>query len=101
MGCAVDHSAERNPTHHPRWGLVPALSSTVIGGAVLVIAIGVSITWLPTMVTSTLLIVMILALALSAACQAILGHRGRCWATRTVRWWLGPLGSLLDPFDAG
>ncbi len=101
MGCVVDHAADRNPTHHPSWGLVPALTSTLLGGVIVLVLIIASVLWLPVLATIVLLITVALALAVSGLAQCLLGHRGRCWMQRTVRWWLGPLGSLIDPFDAG
>ena len=101
MGCTFDHASDRNPTHHPRWGLVPALSSTVIGALAAAALLVVSALWLPVVVTVLLLTVLGAGLLVSATAQAFLGHRGRCWAERSIRWWLGPVGSVVDPFDVG
>ena len=31
--------------------------------------------------------------------QLALGHRGACLVRRTGRWFFGPVGALVDPFD--
>lgn len=90
-----------HPAHHPRWGQVPSASSVVIGGVGLAAVLGVIWLWFPLALFWALLIVIVLGLVASAAAQAFLGHRGTCWAQRTVRWWLGPVGTLADPLDVG
>ncbi|MEZ5115501.1 MAG: hypothetical protein R2737_04455 [Candidatus Nanopelagicales bacterium] len=100
-GCRHGHAPTRSPVIHPRLGMVPSLSNAIVGLVVLVLAVGVTAWLLPPVVAAVLLVLAALALAFSAAVQLALGHRGRCWAERTVRWWLGPIGTLLDPFDVG
>jgi hypothetical protein len=68
----------------------------VLGGLVIALVCAALAWWVP---ASRPWIPLVLALwgALTLAVQAALGHRGRCLARRTVRWWLGPPGALLDP----
>jgi hypothetical protein len=89
-----------HPAHHPRWGQVPSASSAVIGLIVAGAVLTVCWIWLPGLVLP-LVLLLVAGLAASAAAQAFLGHRGACWGQRTIRWWLGPVGTLLDPFDLG
>ena len=80
---------------------MPSASATVIGalgiGAVLVIVW----LWLPRGLFWGLVGLVVVGFAFSAVAAALLGHRGVCWAQRTVRWWLGPVGALMDPIDVG
>jgi hypothetical protein len=75
---------------------VPSRTATVLGGLVIALVGAALAWWVP---ASRPWIPLVLALwgALTLAVQAALGHRGRCLARRTVRWWLGPPGALLDP----
>lgn len=70
-------------------------------GALLILLALALLGWLLPAVLPWALLLVVLGLVVSAAIQAALGHRGRCWAQRTIRWWLGPAGALVDPFDAG
>ena len=97
-GCVGGHDQHRNPTHHPRWGLVPAKSSVVFG-IILIAAVAGLLWWLAPWLLPFLAAALILALGISLGVQLWLGHRGRCLRIRTVRWWLGPIGSLIDPME--
>ncbi|MEK9663959.1 MAG: hypothetical protein VW082_04990 [Candidatus Nanopelagicales bacterium] len=79
---------------------MPSASSAVIGLIVTGAVLTVCWIWLPGLVLP-LVLLLVAGLAASAAAQAFLGHRGACWGQRTIRWWLGPVGTLLDPFDLG
>lgn len=98
--CRSGHDQPHNPTWHPTLGLVPALTSVVF--AVLLIAglLLLEVWLLPALVPWTLGLVAA-GLVVSGIVQALLGHRGRCWLYRTLRWWLGPVGTLVDPIEAG
>ena len=100
-GCRGGHEDARNPTLHPRWGQVPSASAAVIGGLGITAIIVVCAIVFPPGVALVLAGLVALGLLASAAIQALLGHRGACWAQRTVRWWLGPIGTLADPLDIG
>lgn len=76
------------------------MSAVVIGVLLAAAILTVCRLWLPGFFWP-LVALLIVGLVVSAGTQAFLGHRGACWAQRTVRWWLGPLGALLDPLDLG
>lgn len=76
------------------------MSSVIFGGIVLVIILALEIWLIPSLVPWTIAAIFT-GLAISALAQFALGHRGLCWLRRTLRWWLGPVGSLLDPFGLG
>lgn len=100
-GCRPgSHRARPSPDAHPELGMVPARSSCWIGGLVLLVAVLVLYWLVPSWLPWTALV---LAgwIAVVAFIQFGLGHRGRCLARRSLRWFLGPIGALLDPFDAG
>ncbi|MFZ9988501.1 MAG: hypothetical protein ACO3ID_07660 [Candidatus Nanopelagicales bacterium] len=90
-----------HPTEHPRWGNVPSASATVIGALGSLAVLALAWLWLPRGFFWALVGLAIAGLAVSALAQVALGHRGMCWAQRTIRWWLGPLGTLVDPLDVG
>lgn len=98
--CTSGHDQPRNPTWHRTLGLVPAMSSVIFGGIVLLLLLALEIWLLPGLVPWTVAAIAA-GLAFSATAQFALGHRGACWAQRTLRWWLGPIGSLLDPLGMG
>ena len=76
------------------------MSSVIFGGIALVIILALEAWLIPGLVPWTLLAISV-GLALSALAQFALGHRGMCWLKRSLRWWLGPVGSLLDPIEMG
>jgi|GEM_PF-6589487 hypothetical protein len=76
------------------------MSATIIGFAVAGVLLAVCGIWLPGLFWAAVLL-LVAGLLASAAVQASLGHRGTCWAQRTIRWWLGPVGTLIDPFGLG
>jgi len=98
--CTAGHDQPRNPTHHPTLGLVPAASSVVFGGGLFVGLLLLEAWLLPGIIVWTL-VVIVAALVVSTITQLMLGHRGWCWLWRSLRWWLGPVGSLIDPIEAG
>ncbi len=89
-----------HPAQHPRWGQVPSASSVVIGMVGFAVILAICWIWLPGLFWP-LIALLVVGLIVSAAVQALLGHRGACWAQRTVRWWLGPVGTLIDPLGIG
>jgi hypothetical protein len=98
--CKHGHDQPRNPTIHPTLGMVPAVTSVVFGGIVIVIILLIELWLLPSFLVWTLAI-LVLGLIFSALVQLVTGHRGKCWFYRTLRWWLGPVGSFIDPFEIG
>ena len=98
--CRAGHDQPNNPTWHPTLGLVPALTSVGFGVFVVVLVLALEAWLLPSLIGWTILLLG-LALLLSAAVQLVLGHRGSCWAWRTLRWWIGPIGTLVDPLEMG
>lgn len=98
--CTAGHDQPHNPTWHPTLGLVPALTS-VIFALVLVVVILALEAWIAPVLLSWTVGLLLIALVASALVQALLGHRGMCWLWRTLRWWLGPIGALVDPVEMG
>ncbi|MCH9815534.1 MAG: hypothetical protein K0U64_03635 [Actinomycetia bacterium] len=98
--CKHGHDQPRNPTIHPTLGMVPAVTSVIFGGIVVVVILLIELWLIPALLVWTLAILG-LGLAFSAIVQLVLGHRGKCWFYRTLRWWLGPVGSFIDPFEMG
>jgi small-conductance mechanosensitive channel len=72
-----------------------------IVGIILLIAIFALELWLLPGLVSWTIAVLLFALFLSAIVQLALGHRGKCWLWRTLRWWIGPVGTLVDPIEMG
>lgn len=99
-GCHAGHDQPHNPTWHPTLGSVPALTSVVFATILVTIVLGVEVWLLPSFVPWTLGL-LALGLLVSAIVQFLLGHRGTCWLWRTLRWWLGPIGTLVDPIEMG
>jgi len=89
------------PDDHPRWGYVPSASAVVIGILGLAGVMAVIWIWFPRGLFWGLVALVIVGLCVSAVVQAALGHRGMCWLQRTIRWWMGPVGAMVDPFDLG
>jgi hypothetical protein len=63
-----------------------------------VVAAGAIGIWLPG-VRTWLLAVLGSWWVVTALVQLALGHRGVCALRRTQRWFFGPAGALVDPFD--
>ncbi len=99
-GCTAGHDQPHNPTWHPRLGLVPSLTNVIFAVILIVVVIGLEAWLIPAAIPWTVGL-LALALAVSALVQFLLGHRGTCWLWRTLRWWLGPVGAVIDPVDAG
>lgn len=76
------------------------MSSVIFGGIILLIVLTLEAFLLPGLVVWTAAAI-VAGLVLAALAQFARGHRGWCWLWRTLRWWLGPVGSLLDPFEMG
>lgn len=98
--CLSGHSQPNNPTWHPALGLVPAMSSVIFGGIILLTVLAIEAWLVPDWIVWTVAVALA-GLAVSALAQFMLGHRGWCWLRRTLRWWLGPIGTLMDPFEMG
>jgi hypothetical protein len=98
--CRGGHEQQRNPTFHPTLGLVPPLTSVVIGGLVAV-ALLLLERWLVPVLLPWTIAVLAVDLLVTAIVQLVLGHRGWCFLWRSLRWWLGPIGSLIDPIEMG
>lgn len=98
--CRAGHDQPHNPTWHPTLGLVPALSSVIV--ALILIGIVLAVEWwlLPALIGWTVGLLLV-GLLVSAVAQLLMGHRGWCWLWRTLRWWLGPIGTLVDPIEMG
>ena len=85
---------------HVELGLVPARSATVIGAVIWALVVTAVAAWAPTSWLVGLLVMLALGVVGCLLVQLALGHRGRCLVRRTVRWSIGSVGALLDPFDA-
>ena len=98
-GCHRGHSPRPAPDVHPELGMVPARSACWLGAVVLVLAVlllawllpDAALPWIAGVLLAWFLVVLLTQLAL--------GHRRRCLLRRSVRWFLGPPGALIDPFD--
>lgn len=99
-GCTAGHDQPHNPTWHPTLGLVPSLTNVIFAVILIVVVFALEVWLLPAALPWTIAL-LIMALIVSGLVQALLGHRGTCWLWRTLRWWLGPVGALVDPVDAG
>ena len=98
--CTAGHDQPHNPTWHPTLGLVPALTSVIFAIILVGIVVAVEAWLVPALIPWTLALLAI-GLVVSGIVQFVLGHRGACWLWRTLRWWLGPIGSLIDPIEMG
>lgn len=98
--CRAGHDQPDNPTWHATLGLVPALTSVILGALLLAGVLGLEAWLWPAALPATLALI-VFGLVVSAVAQLLLGHRGTCWLWRTLRWWLGPVGNLIDPVEAG
>jgi hypothetical protein len=99
-GCRAGHPDVQIPGHDPELGMVPTRSSTVLGAVVLAAVSTAIWVWLPG-VRGALVAILVVWLVVTALVQLALGHRGRCALRRTVRWWLGPAGAMLDLWSDG
>lgn len=72
----------------------------MIGALVVALGLGLEAWLWPAAVPWTVAL-LLAGLLLSALVQLLLGHRGACWLRRSVRWWLGPIGTLIDPIEMG
>lgn len=99
-GCRAGHDQPHNPTWHPTLGLVPALTSVILGALLLAAVLGLELWQWPGAIPWTIGVAVV-GLVVSGCAQFLLGHRGTCWLRRTLRWWLGPAGNLIDPVEAG
>ncbi|MBI1377647.1 MAG: hypothetical protein GC157_09235 [Frankiales bacterium] len=95
-GCRDGHPERLTPGYDPQLGLVPSRTSMWFGAVVLALLCAAVWVWLPGL-RGWLVVVLAAALGLTALVQLLLGHRGRCAARRTARWFLGAPGALLDP----
>ncbi len=95
-GCRDGHRPRPSPVEDPELGLVPSRTATVLGGVLVALVCGALAWWAPG-ARPWLALALPLWAAAVLGVQAALGHRGRCLARRTLRWWLGPPGALLDP----
>ncbi|MET0740161.1 MAG: hypothetical protein ABWZ26_01245 [Candidatus Nanopelagicales bacterium] len=96
-------SAHQDPVpfgQHVELGLVPARSATVIGAVILALVVAAVAVWAPSSWLVGLLVLLVGGVVGCLVVQLALGHRGWCLIRRTVRWSIGSVGALLDPFDA-
>lgn len=96
--CRDGHPVRPSPGVHPVLGMVPAQSATWFGAIVLALVVGLLWWLLPAWHTAVLVVLAGWVLVVLLV-QLALGHRGGCLVRRTVRWFLGPVGALVDPFD--
>lgn len=99
-GCRPgSHDTRPSPDVNPELGRVPAKSSCWFGAVVLVVLLALLDWLLPDTARPWIALVLVLWFLVVLVVQLGLGHRGRCLARRTVRWYLGPIGALADPLD--
>jgi hypothetical protein len=97
-GCRDGHPDRRIPGYDAELGMVPARTSAWFGAVILAAASGAIWIWLPG-ARPWLLAVLGSWWLVTALVQLALGHRGTCALRRTMRWFVGPAGALVDPFD--
>jgi hypothetical protein len=97
-GCRAGHPDHRSPALDPELGMVPSRTSAWFGAAVLAVLCAAAWWWLP-VVRPWLLAALGTWWVVTGLTQLALGHRGRCALRRTMRWFFGPVGALVDPFD--
>jgi len=97
-GCRDGHPDRRIPGYDAELGMVPSRTSTWFGAVILVVVAGAIWIWLPG-VRTWLLAILGSWWVVTALVQLALGHRGVCAPRRTMRWFFGPAGALVDPFD--
>ena len=98
--CVAGHDQPRSPANHPELGLVPSRTSTWFGAVVLVLLVGL-LGWFVAGLRPWIVAVLGVWWVATLLVQLALGHRGTCALRRTGRWFFGPVGALLDPFDGG
>jgi hypothetical protein len=96
--CAAGHDDPPSPGRHPQLGLVPSRTSTWFGAVVLAV-LGGLLWWFATGLRPWIVAVLGTWYLVVLLVQLALGHRGSCLLRRTGRWFFGPVGALLDPFD--
>lgn len=99
-GCVRGHGPRPSPDVNPVLGMVPAKSSCWFGAVVLVLVVGLLVWLLPDAAVPWIAAALAAWFAVVVLVQLALGHRGSCLWRRSVRWFLGPIGALLDPFDS-
>ena len=92
------HDEPPSPARHPQLGLVPSRSSTWFGAVILAVIVSV-LAWLAPGLRPWLVAVLGTWWGLTGLVQLALGHRGSCAVRRAGRWFFGPVGAVLDPFD--
>ena len=98
-GCRRGHAPRPAPDIHPELGMVPARSACWLGAAVLVLVV-LLLNWLlPDEARPWIALVLVAWFLVVLLTQLALGHRRSCLLRRSVRWFLGPVGALIDPFD--
>lgn len=97
-GCRHGHAARPSPVENPELGLVPSRTSTWFGAVILVLLTALA-WWLLPGLHAWILAVLGIWWLTTGLVQLGLGHRGVCALRRTMRWFFGPAGALLDPFD--
>lgn len=96
--CAAGHDDPPAPGRHPQLGLVPSRTSTWFGAVVLALVSGL-VWWFAAGLRPWVVAVLGTWYVVVLLVQLGLGHRGGCLLRRTGRWFFGPVGALLDPFD--
>ena len=83
-----------------RWRTSSSTRLMIFAVVLMLVVLGLEWWLLPALIGWTLGL-LLLGLLVSAVIQLLLGHRGWCWLWRTLRWWLGPIGTLVDPLEMG
>jgi hypothetical protein len=96
--CVAGHDEPPSPARHPELGLVPSRTSTWFGAIVLVLLAG-AVAWFAPGLRAWVVAVLGTWWTVTLLVQLGLGHRGACLLRRTGRWFFGPVGAILDPFD--
>ena len=96
--CVAGHDDPPSPARHPELGLVPSRTSTWFGAVVLVLISG-AVWWFASGLRVWVVAVLGTWWLVTLLVQVAMGHRGSCLLRRTGRWFFGPVGALLDPFD--
>jgi len=96
--CVSGHDEPPSPARHPDLGLVPSRTSTWFGAIVLGVIAGL-LWWFAAGLRPWVIAVLGVWYTTTLLVQLGLGHRGTCLLRRTGRWFFGPAGALLDPFD--
>jgi hypothetical protein len=96
--CVSGHDQPRSPARHPELGLVPSRTSTWFGAVIVGLLVGL-VWWLADSLRPWIVAGLGGWWVVTLLVQVALGHRGACAVRRTGRWFFGPAGALLDPFD--